>query len=166
MFREMRRKKQLLSSDRTKTILDNGITGILGVVGDEGYPYTIPLNYIYHQDYIYFHCAKVGHKLDALRANNKASFCVIEKELIVPEEFTAYFRSAVAFGKALEVSEEEEKLKAMRLLNNKYSPGLDVGGEAEIKKSWDALCVIKIKIEHLTGKESIELVKKGDLYVG
>lgn len=160
MFREMRRKKQLLSHEKAEEILVKGLTGVLGVSGDDDYPYTVPVNFVYDNGTIYFHCAKSGHKLDAIRKNNKVSFCVIDKEQVVPEEFTAYFRSVIAFGKATEVEEDNEKLKAMRLLNQKYSPGLDEAGDKEIQREWKILCVIKIQVEHLTGKDAIELVKK------
>lgn len=159
MFREMRRKRQLLPNEMSEDILRTGRTGVLGVSGDEGYPYTVPVNYVYEDGAIYFHCAKSGHKLDSIRKSDKVSFCVIDKEQIVPEEFTAYFRSVIAFGRASEVTDEEEKRKAMRMLNGKYSPGLDEAGENEIQKEWNILCVIRIRIEHLTGKEAIELVK-------
>ena len=160
MFRKMRRNKQLLPDELAEQILINGRTGILGVSGDDGYPYTVPLNYVYENRTIYFHCAKAGHKLDAIRNNNKVSFCVIDKEDIISERFTTYFRSVIAFGKAAEVVEDSEKLRIMRLLNNKYAPCLDEAGESEIKREWSILCVISINVEHLTGKEAIELLKK------
>ena len=160
MFREMRRKKQLLPDAVSEEILSNGITGILGVSGDGGYPYTVPLNYAYEDKSIYFHCAKAGHKLDAIRRSDKVSFCVIDRDEIVPEEFTAYFRSVIAFGRAAKVEDEEEKLHAMRLLNRKYAPGLDEAGEKEIQREWGILCVVRIRVEHMTGKEAIELMSK------
>ncbi len=160
MFREMRRKKQLLPEELTEQIMNKGITGVLGVTGDDGYPYTVPVNYVYENRIIYFHCAKSGHKLDAIRNDNKVSFCVIEKEDVIPEKFTACFRSAIAFGTASEITDDDEKLRMMRLLNNKYSPGLDEDGEKAIQREWNILCVIKINVEHLTGKEGIELVKQ------
>lgn len=160
MFRQMRRKKQLLPREISEDILQNSSTGILGVLGDEGYPYTVPVNYVYENNAIYFHCAKAGHKLDAIKKDNKVSFCVIDKEQIVPEEFTTYFRSVVAFGKAVEITEDDEKLRVMRLLNYKYAPGLDEAGEKEIRREWSILCVLKIQVKHLTGKEAVELVKK------
>lgn len=160
MFRKMRRSKQELPIEQTEQILVKGITGVLGVVGDEGYPYTVPLNYVYQDKSIYFHCAKAGHKLDAIKNNGKVSFCVIAKEEIVPEEFTAYFKSAIVFGKAQEVTEDDEKLRIMRLLNNKYAPGLNQAGEKAIEKEWNILCVVKINVEHMSGKEAIELVRK------
>lgn len=156
----MRRKKQLLTEEQTEQIMCNGITGILGVLGDDGYPYTVPVNYVYENKVIYFHCAKAGHKLDAIRNCEKVSFCVIEKEDVIPEKFTSFFRSAIAFGKASEITDDDTKLKAMQLLNSKYAPGLVKDGDKAIQNEWNRLCVIKIDVEHLTGKEAIELVKK------
>lgn len=160
MFREMRRKKQLLAEESSLKILAEGATGVLGVSGDDGYPYTVPLNYVYENGVIYFHCAKTGHKLDAIRRSPKVSFCVIEKEEVIPEAFTTHFRSVIAFGKAMEITDDGEKLRAIRLLNQKYAPGLDEAGEKAIQKEWNLLCAVKIDVEHLTGKEAIELVKQ------
>lgn len=160
MFREMRRKKQQLAHDAAENVLKKGVTGVLGVLGDNGYPYTVPLNYVYEDGVIYFHCAKAGHKLDAIRSNDKVSFCVIGKEQIVPEEFTAYFRSVIAFGRALEVTDDDDKRRIMRLLNQKYSPGFSEAGEKAIQQQWDVLAVVKIHVEHLAGKEAIELVRQ------
>lgn len=162
MFREMRRKRQLLPTERTEEILRTGNTGVLGVEGDDGYPYTVPVNYVYEEGTVYFHCAKSGHKLDAIRRNDKVSFCVIDQETIVPKEFTTYFRSAVVFGRASEVEDEAEKRRILRLLNTKYAPGLETAGDQEIEKEWKAVCIVKVEVEHMTGKEAIELVRAAE----
>ena len=158
MFREMRRNKQLLPAGVTERILETGRVGVLGVSGDDDYPYTVPLNYAYEDGKIYFHCAKTGHKLDGIQRNNKVSFCVIERDEIVAEEFTSFFRSVIAFGKARIVEDEFGKNHAMMLLVHKFSPGLDEEGASRIQKSWNNLNVVEIEIEHVTGKEAIELV--------
>ena len=160
MFREMRRKKQLMSKESTEEILTNGVTGILAVLGDEEYPYSVPVNYIYENGKIYFHCAKKGHKLDAIKKHDKVSFCVIDQEQIVPEKFTTYYRSVIAFGKAAVVRDDAEKLRVIRLLNTKYVPGSDEAGEKAIKRGWNALRIVQIEVEHLTGKEAKGLVKR------
>lgn len=159
MFHEMRRKKQFLSQELTEEILEKGMTGILAVSGTEDYPYAVPLNFVYETGKIYLHCAKAGHKLDAIRRHNKVSFCVIDKDEIVPERFTANFRSAIAFGQAREIEDDAEKLRVMRLLNKKYAPGLELEGEKEIHSAWQALAVLEIQIDQVTGKEAMELVK-------
>lgn len=74
MFYKMRRKRQLLSQEETTAVLNRGTSGVLALSGDDGYPYAVPLSYVYDGEKIYFHCAKNGHKLDAVRRNEKASF--------------------------------------------------------------------------------------------
>lgn len=158
MFREMRRTRQLLAKVVTERILEAGTVGILGVSGDEGYPYVVPLNYVYEAGKIYFHSAKSGHKLDGIAGNSKVSFCVIDQDQVVPEKFTSYYRSVIAFGKAKIVIDDDAKQHALDLLVRKYSPGFEEEGAAEIRKGWNNLCVVEIDVEHVTGKEAIELV--------
>ena len=93
MFREMRRRKQQLSESECSAILARGTSGVLALRGDEGYPYAVPLSYVYDDRKIYFHSAKAGHKIDAIRSCSKASFCVIDQDEVVPEEYTTYFKA-------------------------------------------------------------------------
>lgn len=160
MFRDMRRKKQLLPADVTEQILQSGLVGVLGVNGDDDYPYTVPVNYVYEDGKIYIHSAKTGHKLDGIQRNSKVSFCVIDQDLVVPEEFTSYFRSAIAFGKASIVADDAVKQGALELLARKYSPGLEAQGAAVIRDEWNNVSIVEIIVERVTGKEAIELVKR------
>ena len=80
MFREMRRIKQLLPEDTAKEILARNTGGTLALLGDDDYPYAVPMSYVYADGKIYFHCAKEGHKIDAIRNHDKASFCVIDQD--------------------------------------------------------------------------------------
>ena len=116
MFREMRRKRQLLSEEETSAILYRGTSGVLSLAGDDGYPYGVPISYVYDGEKIYFHCAKSGHKLDAIRRKAKASFCVIDQDEIVPEKYTSRYRSAVVFGQIRMIEEEREKREAIEKL--------------------------------------------------
>lgn len=100
MFRDMRRGRQLLSREDTVDVMNRCTNGVLACLGDEGYPYAVPLSYVYFQDRIYFHSAKAGHKIDAITKNAKVSFAVIDEDTIVSKEYTTYFRSVLAFGKA------------------------------------------------------------------
>lgn len=159
MFRSMRRSRQQLSQEETIKILEQGTSGVLAVSGDDEYPYTVPLSYVYHDGRIYFHCAASGHKLDGIRRNPKVSFCVIAKDAIVPEEFTTYFCSAIAFGKARVLQDEAEKYNAMKLLSMRYSPTESARMDDEIARNRAQLTVIELQIEHLTGKAAIELVR-------
>lgn len=81
MFREIRRKKQLLSQEETIKIIEKGTSGVLALIGYDGYPYAPPLSYVYCNSKIYFHLSKVGHKIDAIKNSQKASFCMIELEI-------------------------------------------------------------------------------------
>ena len=159
MFREMRRKKQVLSKEECELVLERGTSGVLAVLGEGGYPYAVPLSYVYADGKIVFHCAKQGHKLDAIAKNDKVSFCVVDLDDIQPERYTTYFRSVIAFGRA-RVLEEEEKRAAREALAAKYTPDDPEGRKQEIEREYRALCVVAIEIDHLSGKEAIELVRK------
>lgn len=159
MFREMRRSKQVLSEADTVKVLEKGTSGVLAVSGDDDYPYAVPLSYFYRDGKIYFHCAKTGHKMDAIARNPKVSFCVIDKDQIVAEEYTTYFRSAVAFGKARILEEPEEKREALIAMALKYCPGLDAGVAKEAESQFNSVVMVEIEIDHLSGKEAIELVR-------
>ncbi|WP_041137957.1 pyridoxamine 5'-phosphate oxidase family protein [Beduini massiliensis] len=159
MFREMRRKNQLLSIEETISILEGETSGTLAVLGDDGYPYAVPLSYVYKDSKIYFHCAKSGHKIEAILNNNKVSFCIIAQDQIIPEEYTTYYRSVIAFGKA-RLLENEEKHYAIDLLAKKYSPQDEAGRAKEIEESFNRVVMVEIAIEHMTGKAARELVRK------
>ena len=158
MDHKMRRFKQLLSEEETKEILRSGRECVLAVSGDDNYPYAVPINYVYDGEHIYLHSAKEGHKIDALKRNPKLSLCVIAQGDIVAEEFTTYFRSAIVFGRARFVEDEGEKIDALWKLSRKYCGGLDAS--AEISKFLKAVAIIEISIDSMTGKESLELVRK------
>ena len=122
MFREMRRKKQALPAEEVSAILHRGTSGVLALSGDDDYPYAVPISYVFDGAKLYFHCAKDGHKLDAIQRSSKASFCVIDQDQIVPEKYTTYFRSVMAFGQIRIIQDEKEKRAAIEKLAKKYSP--------------------------------------------
>ena len=161
MFREMRRKRQMLSEDDCKIILREGTSGVLALSGDDGYPYAVPLSYVYDGEKIFFHCAKSGHKLDAIRRNPKASFCVIGQDKVVPEEYTTYYRSVIAFGTVRILEDDREKYDSVQEIALKYAP-LDTEEQrrASIEREWSGLCMLEMTVEHLTGKEARELMEK------
>ena len=159
-FRKMRRFKQELSQEECISILKTQTSGVLGVIGDEGYPYTVPLSYVYDQGVLYFHCAKTGHKLDAIKNNPKVSFCVIAKDQVVPEEYTSYFRSVILFGKATIIEDDHEKREAIEKLAMRYHPNdHQENRDYFINKEYSLVTMVKITIEHMTGKAAIELMK-------
>lgn len=158
MFREMRRGKQLLSMEDTVAVMDRCTNGILACIGDEDYPYAVPVSYVYFNDKIYFHSAKTGHKIDAIMNNPKVSFSVVDEDTIVSEEYTTYFRSVIAFGKA-RIVEEDERLEAFKALVEKYSGDLPEEAKHKEVAGCTQAYVIAIDIDHITGKEAIEYVK-------
>ncbi len=160
MFREMLKKQQILSIADSEAILYKATSGVLAVSGDDDYPYAVPLNFVYDDSKLYFHCAKKGHKLDGISQNDKVSFCVIDQDQIVPEEYTSYFRSVILFGKARILDDPEEKRKAIEKLAEKYSPNHKEGRLKEIDNSFHQVCLVEVQIEHISGKQAIELVNK------
>lgn len=163
MFREMRRKKQALDRTEIDRILQQGTHGVLALSGDEEYPYAVPISYVQDGDVLYFHCAKSGHKLDLIRQNPKASFCVVDQDKIHPEAYTTWFRSVIAFGTMEILEDEQEKRQAIEKLALKYTPADSAENREEfIRKDWIPLCMLKMTIDHVTGKESIELVRQKD----
>lgn len=160
MFREMRRKSQQLSHAEAEAVLRRGTSGVLSLLGDEGYPYGVPLSYVYENGKLCFHCATSGHKLDAVRREEKCSFCVIDQDQVVPEKYTTYFRSVIAFGRVRILQEDCEKRAAVEKLSIRYCPGDEAGMEQELRDYWDKLCMLEMTVEHLTGKEAKELAKE------
>ena len=159
-FRPMRRVRQQLTNEICLEILRNATSGTLAVLGDADYPYAVPLSFVYTDGIIYFHSAKSGHKIDAIMHHDKASFCVIDKDEIHGEEFTTYFRSVIAFGRITIVSSPCEKLEGAKLLGRKYNPGDEVALTHELEKGLAHMELLRFDIEHLTGKEAIELIGK------
>ena len=158
MFRDMRRKRQQLSKEACDEILYSGTSGVLALSGDDGYPYAVPISYVYDGDKLYFHCAKSGHKLDAIRREPKASFCVIGADDVVPEKYTTRYRSVIAFGTVRILERDAERRAAAEALAEKYAPKEpQASREAEIARYWDTLCALEMTVEHLTGKEGLEL---------
>ncbi len=158
MFRKMRRIAQQLSEVETEAILRSCTSGVLAVSGDDGFPYAVPLSYVYADGKLFFHVARSGHKLDAIARNEKVSFCVIQKDEVDPAAFTTHYRSVVVFGRARILTEDAEKRRALRLLVGKYSPEFPEEGEAEITSAWERFLALELRIEHMTGKAAKELI--------
>ena len=104
-----------------------------------------------------------GHKVDAIRKCDKASFCVIAQDDIHPEKYTTYFRSVIAFGRIHIIEDDKEKLEIARLLGNRYNPNQEESLQKEIQSGLSRMLAIRFDIEHLTGKEAIELVRQRQL---
>lgn len=155
----MRRKHQQLSQEESICILQQASSGTLALLGDNGYPYAVPISFVYSDGKLYFHSALSGHKIDAIRNCNKASFCVIELDDVKPEKYTTFYRSVIVFGRICIVEDEGEKVEAIKLLGDKYYPNHDEALQKEVESGLSRMLAIRLDIEHLTGKEAVELKK-------
>lgn len=160
MFRELRRKRQELPLKESIDILMKGTSGVLALSGDEGYPYAVPISYVYKDSKLYFHGAKSGHKIDAIKRQEKASFCVIAQDEVIPEKYTTAYKSVIVFGRIRIMEDEAEIKKAAEALAIKYHPdGSAAKRQNEIQSFWETLCMMELSIEHICGKEGLELLK-------
>lgn len=156
----MRRYHQQLSDAACLDILDRGTSGVMALLGEDGYPYAVPLSYVRRDDRLYFHSARAGHKLEAIAHCDRASFCVVDQDRVVPKDYTSYFRSVIAFGTVRVLEDRGEKEEALRLLAAKYFPDDPEGREAEVQKTLASVAMLELTMEHITGKEAIELIRE------
>lgn len=156
----MRRFRQALTMGQCEEILRRCTSGTLALSGDDGYPYAVPLSYLYGDGKIYFHCAKEGHKIDAVKNCPKASFCVIESDVVIPEKFTTAYRSVIAFGQVRIIDNPEEMRRAITMLSDKYSPNMDSERDKEIDEFFSRLCMLELTVEHMTGKQGLEMMRQ------
>lgn len=155
MFRQMRRIKQQLPDEECVKILEEEPRGILSVLGENDYPYGLPLDYVYHDNKIIFHSALEGHMYDSIKKQDKVSFCVIDKGQKVENQWYYIFKSVIIFGKIRVVKDEKERLFNLRILGNKYFPTEEYT-EDEINKAFERTLVLELDIEHMTGKTVTE----------
>lgn len=156
-MREMRRFKQALTPQECAAVLERNTAGVLALTGDGGCPYAVPLSYVWLDGRVYFHFALAGHKLDAVRREERASFCVIDRDQVVPEEYTTYYRSVIVFGRARLIGDPAEKRRAIEALAEKYRPGFPEAMAAEIDGAWDRFCMVELAARQVTGKQAKEL---------
>jgi len=149
MFRKMRRGDKAMSKEMTLDLLSRGQEGVLGTIGENGYPYTVVVNYVYLNDKIYFHSAKTGQKIDNINFNNKVSFSVYDNVKVIGEELTTHYESLVVFGQARVIETSRDILLA---LVNKYA---DLDQEkvlSMIDKEINITALVEIEIDHITRK--------------
>lgn len=151
MFREIRKNERKLETTEAIEILKKCNYGILSTVNDDGYAYGVPVSYVYTNDSIYFHGATQGHKLDNIASNNKVSFCVVGQTCILPDKFSTKYESVIVFGKATEVFDNEKNMALLDLIN-KYSKDYLEKGKEYVENAASKTRVIKINIEHISGK--------------
>lgn len=153
MFREMNRIKQQLSSEECIQILKNEPRGVLSLIGDEGWPYGMPMDHWYCEEdgCLYFHSGKKGHKIDAMVRNNKASFCVYNQGYHDGDDWFLTIKSVIVFGR-IEIIEDFDRAMAItRQLSLKYTQD-ETYIDWEIAESGKNTLVFRLVPEHITGK--------------
>lgn len=147
----MRRDDRAISLQEAVDILRSGEYGVLSMMGVEGYPYGLPVNYVYENDVLYIHSAPEGHKLDAIRRDPKVSFVVVGKTTVQPDKFTVLYSSTIVFGRASEV-EAAERREALMAFIRRYSSDFLEKGTDYVERSADEAAIIRIDIDHISGK--------------
>ncbi len=147
----MRRSEREINKEQAIDLLQKGQYGVLSIAGENGYAYGVPLNYVYIDGSIYFHCAKEGNKLDNISFNNKVSFCVVGKTEPIADKFSYRYESVILFGKATEAFDDEKETALVELIQ-KYSNEFYEKGVEYIKRSKSETKVMKITVEHISGK--------------
>ena len=153
MWREIKRKKQILEEKECYEILKNELRGVLSLNGDDGYPYGLPINHFYNEDdnCLYFHSGKIGYKVDCLKRNDKAGFCVMDKGQIKDNDWALNIRSVIVFGR-IEIVEDENTINDIcRKLSHKFTDDEDYIDD-EISRSLKATLMFRLRIEHMSGK--------------
>ncbi len=153
MNEKMRRKDRETTEERAYEILKNGEYGILSTIGEDGYPYGVPVNFAVEGNKIYFHCASnAGLKLKNVEYSNKVSFCTVQNNRIDGAKLTSKYESAVVFGTI--AKSVKNKNRGLELIVEKYAPELIESGKRCIEKSGSMTGVYEITIEKITGKEN------------
>lgn len=153
MFRTVRRIKNAISEAEARNLLKNGRRGALALNGDDGYPYAIPMNFYYDEDEnrLYFHSGKAGYKIEAIRRDGKACFTLWDDGVRDEGDWAMRVASCVAFGRAYLVEDRALTLEKVRKLAQKYYPKAEEA-EEELLRSGNAVQLIALDIEHVTGK--------------
>lgn len=153
MFRELVRKKQQISNEECVELLKEELRGVLSVQGDDGYPYGLPINHYYNEadGCLYFHSGMTGHKIDALRRDSKASFCVYDRGFRREGEWALNIKSVIVFGRIEIIEDKETIYDISRKLSHKFTRD-EAYIEKEIVHSGPRTLMFRLVPEHMTGK--------------
>ncbi|MDR2471161.1 MAG: pyridoxamine 5'-phosphate oxidase family protein [Treponema sp.] len=150
---EMRRKDRAVSRDEALAALDKAAWGILSTVDGDGAPYGVPLSLVREGEWLYFHCAPEGHKIDNLRARPEVCVSFVGDARFPEDNFTVAYESAVVFGRASEVTGREEKIHGLRLICERFTPKNMSAFDGEIAAMLDRTGVWKIHLDEISGKQ-------------
>jgi len=151
----MRRKDREMDTEFAWKVFDEAPFAAFALSDENGTPYCIPVSPARSGNIVYLHCAKDGHKLDIITRNNQVCLSSVSRANIISEKFTVSFASAVLRGKAVLVEEESEKILALRIICERYTPDNMVNFERAIEKSLPATCVVRIDVSDITGKQNV-----------
>ena len=153
MFRGMRRFRQQISEEECRRILKEEPRGVLSMIGDDGYPYGIPLDHWYCEadGKIYFHGAKEGHKIDAITRCDKVSFCVFDRGYRKEGEWALNINSVVAFGRIRLVTDAEKAREICDALCRKFTDDEEYI-QRELEHALPRVQCLELTVEHMTGK--------------
>lgn len=158
MFRPIRRQDRSMSAEECIRVLEEASAGVLALSGDDGYPYALPISYVFSDGKLYFHSAAQGHKIDAVHRSDKASFCVTDRDQVYPEGYTTHYRSVIVFGRIRLLEDGQEKHRALLLLAEKYCSRMgQASHERIIGEEMPAVAVLEMQPEHITGKKHPEV---------
>ena len=152
MFRKMRRHAQQLSQAECEQILREATCGVLAVQGDDGYPYTVPVNHVYEEGKLAFHCARQGHKIDAMKASNKVSYCVYDQGTRIGDDWPLHFKSVIVFGKVEFIEDRETIYRISAELSHKFTHD-EAYIQKEIDRSGPRTLMFALTPEHISGKK-------------
>ena len=152
MKKEMRRKEKAMTQEETLEVLANAEYGVLSTISEDNTPYGTPMNFVYLDGAIYFHCAVEGHRLENIAGNHSVCFNAVDSVKLMPEAFNTQYRSATVFGTIHVVEDPEEKRKGITAIVEKLSSDYHDAGMKYIDSAFDNLHVLKLEIEHMTGK--------------
>ncbi len=157
MFRELTRRNKELSKDECIKILLQEKRGILSVIGDNDYPYGMPMNHFYNEedDAIYFHCGNVGHRLDSIKKSNKVSFCVYDSGFKKENHWELNFKSVIVFGIIQIIDDKTLITKITTKLSHKFTQDENYI-QKEIESALHRTLLLKLNIEHICGKSVTE----------
>ena len=152
MFRELARKNKRLPHEACIALLKSERRGVLSVHGDDGYPYGMPMNHYYHDDgCLYFHCGRAGHRLDALRANDKVSYCVMDRGVRPEGEWAYNVQSVIVFGQVEIIDDWDVMVDITTRLSRRF-PCSEEYIRKEIAQSGKGTLLLKLTPEHICGK--------------
>jgi uncharacterized protein len=152
MFPEIRRRDRALTEADAREILARADHGVLATVGADGWPYAVPLNHVLAHNVLYVHCAQEGHKLENIAGEARVSYCAVASAEVIPEKLSTLYESAVVFGRATVVTDSAERLRAFRLLGERFCAGFPSEVNEGITRNGPRATVLRIDIERITGK--------------